>query len=434
MQRGDGGPDAFGLGDIGKIQSDIKRALGGDSPAAPPAFAAFPDHRPAADGRRGEPRARTAVLVFLACTLGTGTLGFGIGAGLGRAGGAPEVPAQGAPGVFESVSFSFDGAGGQPVASLPDMLEMVKPSVVAISAHRPGDSDLPAVSHASGVIFAEDDDTVFIATSRFAVREAQRWEVVVGGAGPFPAFPVAFDAFTDLAVAGVLKDDLLEAGVGFVVIAAFGESGAMRVGDAVMAIGNAMGDGISVTRGIVSAAEAEFAMPHGSPAFPVVVLQTDAAINAGNSGGALVNMRGEVVGITVSHATGVFGSSPVEGMGYATASDFAVPVLERLLFSPFPLIGIQGRSLTAAAAAELGMPPLGALVTAVYPGTPADAAGILVGDVITAINGRPLTDLVDLQRTLRSMHIGDTVELNVVREGSLMVKRLLLTRAVIDNF
>ena len=439
--------DLFGLTDIVQIQNDIERDLqnSGESvrelrQEAWPVF--FSETAIREENFGTMPKlakrvswTRTAVIVFLICTLGTGTLGFGIGAGFGRFRNENGEASQSAERLFETASFIFETVEQEArIGTLADMVELVVPSIVAITTHRSDSSNLPAITHASGIIFAEDNERIFIATSWSVVRNAERWDVSINGSDPVPAFPVGSERESDLAVAGVYKSDLLERGIDSVVIAAFGDSSQMRIGDVVLAIGNAMGDGISVTRGIISATEDYFFLPGRDLFAPLMVLQTDAAINMGSSGGALINMRGEVIGININHASNIFGSSPVEGMGYSISSNFAAPIVERMTFSPFPAIGITGFTVNAEIAERLSIPMLGAYVYSVVRERAAYQAGIMEDDVITGFNGQPIFNFDDLLVMVRSSRVGDVVELNILRDGATIVKQVELMYMAIDNF
>ena len=445
--------DIFGLSDIDKIQSDIERDLhsigrsGDDIEQEHVSSDFFTDtairedtFAPMPTGVISKPTktaswTKTAVIVFLICTLGTGTLGFGLGTGFGRFQNINGENHENAERLFETTSFVFETVEEEAtIGTLADMVELIVPSIVAITTHRTNETNLPSVTHASGIIFAEDDERIFIATSWSVVRDASRWDVSINGSGPIPAFPVGSESSTDLAVAGVYKSVLLERGVGSVVIATFGDSSEMRVGDVVLAIGNAMGDGISVTRGIISATEDYFVLPGRDMHPPLRVLQTDAAINMGSSGGALVNMRGEVVGININHASNIFGSSPVEGMGYSISSCFAAPIVNRMAFAPYPAIGITGHTVSEEIAERLGIPMLGAYVFRVVPNRAAHLAGIMSGDVITGFNGLPVFVFDDLQGMVRSSSVGEVVELTVLRDGEPIIIQVELMYTALDNF
>ena len=144
-------------------------------------------------------------------------------------------------------------------------------------------------------------------------------------------------------------------------------------------------------------------------------MQTSAAINSGNSGGALVNASGEVIGIN----TAKYNSSMVEGMGYAIPSNYITPIVEELLTSgtqPKPYIGITGTNITEETSPQYKL-PVGALVLEVTKGGPAEKAGLQAGDVITQFNGKTVMDMDSLVEQVNQVDIGKTAELHVVRDG-----------------
>jgi serine protease Do len=376
---------------------------------------------------------KTAVATFLICTVGMGTLGFGIGAGAAFVWGEQSEPitimrnadetaegavfTTGATYVFESLEPT--------VAGLSDVVELLAPAVVGITTHRDEERfPFGVASYGSGIIFASGADRIFIATSLYVVRWGYSWDISIAGSEPIAARPVGLNAYYDLAVAYVYKEELLAAGIDSVSFASFGDSDAMRIGDVVLAIGNAMGEGTSVTRGIISAAEREVLIP--GRVHPLRVLQTDAAINYGNSGGPLINTLGEIVGININQATGLsIGATPVEGMGYSISSNIAAPVLHEIIANyRAPAIGIMGVSLADdeyRMAEYWGIPELGVRVISVQQDRPAYHAGIRPNDVITGFDGQPIFEMSQLLTAIRSREIGDTVEVRILRGGSFAI-------------
>jgi len=375
---------------------------------------------------------KTAIVVLLICTLGTGTLGFGMGAGWSfirgnsdngvngeaRANTSEAVPLTSTSYRFESIISETE------VGTVADIVELLVPSVVGITTRRTEERRSrivpfppPATSVASGIIFAECEERIFIATNYYVVRFGCYFEVSIAGNEPIYARPVGGDSYADLAVLSVYKSQLIEAGIDTIVIAAFGDSGEMRFGDAVLALGNAMGDGTSVTGGVISSPQRYMEFPNREP---LMILQTDAAINYGSSGGPLINARGEVIGINISQATtSIFGSSPVEGMGYSIASNMAAPILLEIAFAPPRAgIGIRGGSVTEAQAYELGILAMGVWVSEVTEGLGAYRAGMLPNDVITGFNGLPIFDFNQLVEAIRAGRVGDVMEVRVIRNST----------------
>ncbi|MCL2840694.1 MAG: S1C family serine protease [Defluviitaleaceae bacterium] len=383
------------------------------------------------------------VAILLICTIGTGTLGFGLGAGWSFFQGHSSIMDDVVVNTSESAtltttSYVFETVATEDIGSIADIVELLVPSVVGITTHRSEarradfNTPPPAMSIGSGVIFAECELRIFIATGIYVVFGGTSFDISVGGSPPISAQPVGQDISVEVAVLSVYKSQLVEAGIDSVVIATFGDSEEMRVGDAVFAIGNAMDDGISVTSGVISAAQREFVLRE----YPISILQTDAALNYGSSGGPLINTRGEVIGINMNNATAsIFGSSPVEGMGYSLASSIVAPILEDIISAPpLPGIGIVGGTITEETALHLGVPALGVYVNAVAEGGGAYMAGILSGDVITGFNGLPVFDMRQLQEAIRSGNIGDIAVVNVIRNGSTLLTFEVELRALVVMF
>ncbi|MBR4114041.1 MAG: trypsin-like peptidase domain-containing protein, partial [Anaerotignum sp.] len=216
----------------------------------------------------------------------------------------------------------------------------------------------------------------------------------------------------DLAVLTVAWKDLNDAGIEQVTTAVFGDSDALEVGSEVIAIGNAMGMGLSATDGIISMKEQTIHVDGNE----LGVLQTSAAINSGNSGGALVNASGEVIGIN----TAKYNSSMVEGMGYAIPSNYITPIVEELLKTgtqPKPYIGISGTNITEETAPMYKL-PVGALVLEIVEGSPAADAGLQIGDVITQFNGQTIMDMDALVEQVGQTEVGSVVDMYVIRNGN----------------
>ena len=263
----------------------------------------------------------------------------------------------------------------------------------------------------SGVIFYSDDDKIAIATNNHVIEGANSIYVTLDGDKSVPAKVVGTKSESDLAVLSVSWSDLKKAGVEKVTTATFGDSDDLEVGECVIAIGNAMGMGLSATDGIVSMKEQTINVDGNS----LTVLQTSAAINSGNSGGALVNSKGEVIGIN----TAKYNSSMAEGMGYAIPSNQIKPTVESLLETgtqPQPYIGITGTN------ASLYNLEVGALVLEVKNNSPAAAAGLQSGDIITQFNGKTIKDMDSLLNAMDSSDIGKKVDLTVVRDNKDKIK------------
>jgi len=193
----------------------------------------------------------------------------------------------------------------------------------------------------SGIIFFEDDYSIYIITNFHVIDNVKSCFISLDDEIQVPARYIGGDAFNDIAIIAVYKSDMEDAGIDTYQIAIYGSSDEMRMGDQVMAVGNALGDGKTVTLGIISAKNKQITIDSNS----YTVLQTDAAINRGNSGGPLVNMRGEVIGINVAKLS----SSSVEGMGFAIPTDVIINIAEEIMEKGTiirPFLGISGATLT----------------------------------------------------------------------------------------
>lgn len=309
--------------------------------------------------------------------------------------------------------------------SVVDVVSAVKPSVVSISTKIAGTKsyqspfsigggfDIPyeAEGAGSGVIFYSNDSQVAIATNNHVIEGANEVYATINDTTTVRANVAGTKADSDLAVLTISWKDLKAAGIENVTVAQFGNSDDLQVGESVIAIGNAMGLGLSATDGIVSIKEQNINVDGNS----LNVIQTSAAINSGNSGGALVNTRGEVIGIN----TAKYNSSMTEGMGYAIPSNDIKPIVEELLVdgtSPTPYIGIVGTSITSENASLYKL-PVGALIMEVTKGGPADLAGIQAGDIITNFDGKTVMDMDELAKMIKQAKVGANIPVHIIRNG-----------------
>jgi len=363
---------------------------------------------------------RIAVLLLI-CTFGMGSLGFGLGAAYtwftGQNESAPPadvVSNQETPTITRN-RYTFD-TGGQQTGTIADMIELVEPAVVSVVTRFTEGIHLPVAG--TGTMFSENEDRIFIVTGSYVVPgivDAEHF-VRISGSQPLQARLVSSNMATGLSVISLYKVQLLEAGIESYTIAEFGDSSQMQVGDVVFAMGNARNEGISVTRGIVSAGKQDLILP----GYTLTVLQTDAAINYGSSGGPLINLNGEVVGINIDRTTvALFGNASVEGIGYSIASNVVESVLLAMISPTRPGIGITGRTVTEEIAAGFGgIPEMGVFIVTVTPGGAADVAGIRPNDIITAFGGEPVFVMDELIDAIAQRQIDDVIEVNILRDGN----------------
>ena len=390
---------------------------------------------------------RMIVALLLICTLGTGTFGLGIGFGIVFMQNRAEIEQLSSAALDEDILpiiggarhiFGSDGTTPVQEGSLADVVRLVDPSVVRISASLPSQPPLPFFGQGnndlrrlggSGIIFEVDSERVFIVTSHHVIRGAATVNVSIMDLEPIPARPVGNNPLADLAIISVDLADVRQLGIRELAIATFGDSDAMQVGDVVLAIGNAMGEGNSTTSGIISAGEKELIVEER----PMRVLQTDAAINRGNSGGPLVNKQGEVIGINTALAA--VDHYAIEGMGFSIPSNVVKPIIEQIMTQvPRPFLGIYGRDVSEQVAFDAGIPPIGVHIQSVFDGTGAQFAGLRDGDIITSFNGRTILNMGQLQEEIAASEIGDTVEVMIIRGRSHLVLQVTLGESVVDSF
>jgi serine protease Do len=288
--------------------------------------------------------------------------------------------------------------------------EAVKPAVVNIAAERRGAPGMPQMGRAptgrgSGFIITADG---YILTNNHVVDGATRVQVRLDDGRELDAKVVGRDPQTDLA--------LLKIDAASLPVVPLGESGTLRVGEPVMAVGNPFGLEQTVTTGIVSATGRVIGEgPYDD------FIQTDASINPGNSGGPLINARGEASGINTAIVSGSGGSI---GIGFAVPvhlAKFAVPQLAETGRVERGWLGVTAQPLTRDLAAGLGLARTeGALVSQVWDGSPALAAGMRRGDVIVELDGRKITRATDLSLLVAASPIGKDIAVSVLRDGKPM--------------
>lgn len=265
----------------------------------------------------------------------------------------------------------------------------------------------------SGIIISQDEENLYIATNNHVVAGAQTLSVIFADESLVSAQVKGTDPSSDLAVVSVKLSDLDEETKGNIRTATFGDSGGIKVGEPAIAIGNALGYGQSVTKGVISALDREVTVQDETDGSSVTnfLLQTDAAINPGNSGGALLNIRGEVIGINSVK----YSQTEVEGMGYAIPADTAIPIIKQLITrevvkgSDSAYFGVSGVDMTEEVAQTYNM-PMGVYIAQVVEGSGAYNAGLVQGDIITKFDGRNITAMDDIQNLMRYMSAGTTVE------------------------
>ena len=295
----------------------------------------------------------------------------------------------------------------EPATPLPDfrpVIAEVMPSVVSVTTETVVSSLFGQSTEyvaGSGIL---TDDKGYIVTNNHVVENAQSIYVELADGRTFPANIVGTDPLSDLAVIKIDATDLP--------YACWGDSSLLSVGEWVLAIGNALGGGGGATQGIVSRLNVSVNV-EGNTLYGLI--QTTAAINPGNSGGPLVNMSGEVIGITSVKIV----ASGVEGMGFAISSDEAkliIPDLIRYGRVTYPWLGVGLYTVDSSLAAAMNLSvDRGALIVELVADSPADAAGLRAQDIIIRFEGQEISNVADLVRAIRTSEIGEEVEIVFVR-------------------
>lgn len=268
-------------------------------------------------------------------------------------------------------------------------------------------------SSGSGIIVAENMNELLIVTNNHVVSGADALEITFTDGTTAQAIIKGVDTDMDLAVVAVPLDSLSAETRDAITIAALGDSESLKLGEPVIAIGNALGIGQSVTDGIVSALDRELTMEDGSRG---TFIQTNAEINEGNSGGALLNIKGEVIGINSNKIAG----AKVEGMGYAIPISSASPIIADLMKDRIPeeetgYMGITMQEITDQVIQMYHMPQ-GVFVYDVEEGSAAEAAGIMKQDIIVQFDDRRITSYDSLKNALQYYKAGDSAKITVMRQ------------------
>ncbi|MCD8151215.1 MAG: trypsin-like peptidase domain-containing protein [Clostridiales bacterium] len=291
----------------------------------------------------------------------------------------------------------------------------------------------------SGVIISQTDTELLIATNYHVIEDADELTVCFMDSEDwvYSAQLKGTDSDNDLAVIAVTISDMDEEALSSISIATIGDSDSLQVGDGVVAIGNALGLGQSVTSGIVSALDREVTIDDVT----YTLLQTDAAINAGNSGGALFNMKGELIGINTAKFSSDSSSSSasIDNMGFAIPMSKAQSILEELmtqetktkLSEDYGCLNITGYDVSDEAVSMYGI-PAGVYVYSVVEGAAADQAGIEAGDIITELDGSTVSSISELKEKLQYYAAGETVEVTIQRSSGNSYEEMTLT-VTLDN-
>ena len=294
--------------------------------------------------------------------------------------------------------------------AMPSVVAITNMSVQEVQSYFGGTQQQESTSCGSGIIIGKNDSELLIVTNNHVVEGAETLTVSFANETSVEASIKGTDSSKDLAVVAVPLDSIDDDTMNAISIITLGDSDKLQVGEPVIAIGNALGYGQSVTTGIVSALDRNLDME----GFDSKLIQTDAAINPGNSGGALLNANGELIGINTAKVN----ANAVEGMGYAIPISDATSVIENLMNretrtkvdeSEQGFLGIEGYDVTSEKA-EMYSIPTGVFVRSVEDGSAADKAGITAECIITKFDGITIDSMSTLQSQMQYFKAGDKVE------------------------
>lgn len=328
-------------------------------------------------------------------------------------------------------------SGSVVLTDVSEIVDAVMPSIVAITSTTYVESSdyysyffgsdagtYEETGAGSGIIIEESDTELLIVTNNHVVEGADSLTIQFVDDESVEGYVKGTDAESDIAIVSVPLSDISESTLSVIKKATLGDSDEMEVGDGVIAIGNALGYGQSVTTGVISAVDREITIDE----YTMTVLQTDAAINGGNSGGALINASGEVIGINCAKysSSSYSGSASIEGMGFAIPISSATDIINELMNRETRTVvdedsrgslGIYGYDVTSDVAEYYSMPQ-GVYVTDVISGGAAEEAGIVATDIITAFDGQTVSSMESLQDMLTYYSEGETVTVTIsYRDG-----------------
>ena len=379
----------------------------------------------------GKRVARSAVALVLAAAMGFAG-GF-VGAKFGGSGKvviqqvAPSSTADSASGSDSSITAASSSGSSLTTEQVADL---VSPSVVVITTEQVvysqwswyGQNQVESGA-GSGVIISSDG---YILTCAHVVDGASTITVTIGDKD-YTATLVGEDTTSDIAVIKIDADGLTPATVG--------NSDSLKVGQSVMAVGNPLGElGGTVTGGMISALNRSVTIQGSSSVNTMSLIQMDASVSPGNSGGGLFNMNGELVGIVNAKSS----SSDAEGLGFAIPINDAIKVAQELLENGYvtgrPYLGITYLAVTdAQTASQLGVNAYGVYVVEVVKGGPAEKAGLQAGDRIVSVDGTEIASKDDLGTLMQKHAAGDTISITIAREGQMQTVNVTLGEKTASN-
>ena len=301
--------------------------------------------------------------------------------------------------------------------AMPSIVSITNMSIQEVQSFFGGTQQQESTSVGSGIIIGQTDSELLILTNNHVVEGNEKLTVSFVDNESVEANVKGTDSTKDLAVVAVKISDVKDSTMDEIAVATMGDSSKLEVGEQVIAIGNALGYGQSVTSGIVSATERTLDGYEGG-----TLIQTDAAINPGNSGGALLNSNGEVIGINTAKVA----TDSVEGMGYAIPISDASDTIQNLMNQETKTkvseaeqgyLGIQGVDVSDESAKMYNM-PTGVYISDVVKNGGAQQAGLTKGSVITGLEGTTISDMNSLKEQLQYYRVGDKVKVTVQVPGN----------------
>ena len=331
-------------------------------------------------------------------------------------------------------------------SAMPSMVTVTTLTTEEIQTFFGQSSEYQAEGAGTGVIVGENETELLIATNNHVIVDADSITVGFIDETTVDASLKGTDTDNDLAIVAVKLEDISEDTRSQIAAITIGDSDALELGDQVVAIGNALGYGQSVTAGYVSAFDRSLTLSYedGTTFESTGLIQTDAAINGGNSGGALLNMRGELIGINEAKAgSSGYGTASVENMGYAIPIAKAMPILEDLMTMETRervseenagYLGVTIADVTAESAQIYGMPQ-GACIYNIVPEGPSAAAGLKNGDIIVKFDGKTVSSYDTLKSIMEYYTAGETVDVTIARanEGEYVEHTYQVTLAAKDE-
>ena len=322
----------------------------------------------------------------------------------------------------DTVTVKSDGVY---ITDVSEVVDEVMPSIVAITSktvissgnYGPsifgfGGGSYTTEGAGSGVIVSENDNEIFILTNYHVVENTTELSVQFINDKSYDATIKGVSKSKDIAIVSVSKKEMDSETLKSVKIATLGNSNELKVGNGIIAIGNALGYGQSVTTGVVSALNREVT----TDSYSQEMIQIDAAINGGNSGGALLNSKGEVVGINaVKYSNRTSGSASIEGMGFAIPISDVEDIIEELIKGKNDdgavVLGIEG-GMTSSLGINNNLPD-GFYVTAIESGSNAANSELEIGNIITEVDNNKVTSVETIRKALNKKKKGDTIKLKV---------------------